>query len=492
MSDSISQPTSWRRRGRAATTVLLALALVAAAAGGLATVRANSDAAPRQATVLPNPTPVSSYSAIVETVSPAVVTVRVDRRVEAMPTSIPAPFRDFFGAPDEDAQPRREGGIGSGVIIRSDGYILTNHHVVFGSERVRVDMADGRSLTATVVGSDRASDLAVLKVTASGLPVVPFGDSDAAKVGDVVLAFGNPLGVGQTVTMGIVSAKGRSTGASEGAYEDFLQTDAPINRGNSGGALVNVRGQLIGINAQILSPSGGNIGLGFAIPASMAQSVANQLIAGGVVHRAKLGVTAQAISPDLAASLGLSDGRGALVSQIEPESPAETAGLRTGDVITSIDGRPVTDAQSLRNTVAAMRPGARATLEYLRRGERKSTTAHLIERDTVKRADASSTPNRSEAPRFGLGVEPMTAEAARSLGLPPGTMGMLVTEVLPDGPAAEAGLQPGDVITQVNGRTPTSVASLRQGLTVSGETPALVLVNRRGTQIFVALRSQRS
>jgi serine protease Do len=252
------------------TMALAAAGVAAGFAGGRNTLAASS----QQAAVSPSvgatgplfPIGAASYSAVVDRVAPAVVTVRVEKQAAVSRTALPEAFRDFFGQPRLNPRGERQSGLGSGVIIRPDGHILTNHHVIARADRIRVDLADGRSLPATLVGTDEASDLAVLKVEALGLPTVPFGDSDRIKVGDVVLAFGNPLGVGQTVTMGIVSAKGRATGAGDGSYEDFLQTDAPINQGNSGGALVNLQGELVGINAQILSPSGGSIGLGFAIP----------------------------------------------------------------------------------------------------------------------------------------------------------------------------------------------------------------------------------
>src|SRR5215831_12484000 len=284
----------------------------------------------------------SSYAPIVERVEPAVVTIRVEKRAQMVPTDQQIPddlFRRFFGEqmPRGQRGPRMiprgiERGLGSGVIVTQDGYILTNNHVVDGTDRVQVDLPDSRTFSAKVIGTDPATDLAVVKIDAANLPTLVIGDSDAVKVGDVVLAVGNPLGVGETVTSGIISAKGRQTPDGSDGYQDFLQTDAAINHGNSGGALVNMAGQLIGINSQILSPSDGNIGLGFAIPSNMAKNVMDQLVKNGAVHRAKLGVTVQRVTPDLAASMGLSSSRGALVSSVEEGGPAARAGFKQGDV----------------------------------------------------------------------------------------------------------------------------------------------------------------
>jgi Do/DeqQ family serine protease len=431
----------------------------------------------------------SSYSAVVDRVAPSVVTIRVEKVVSPRETSVPEPFRDFFGLPfHDDLRAHREGGLGSGVVIRPDGYILTNHHVVSGAGKVRVDLADGRSFPAKIVGSDAASDLAVLHIDATGLRSLAFGDSDRVRVGDVVLAFGNPLGVGQTVTMGIVSAKGRATGVSDGNYEDFLQTDAPINQGNSGGALVNLRGELVGINAQIVSPSGGNIGLGFAIPSAMARAVSEQLTRDGVVHRAKLGVTVQQVTPELAESLGLPGVHGALVSGVEAGSPADHAGLRQGDVITLLDGAPVSDANALRNHIAGSRPGSTVALEVVRQGKTESLHAQLIERAPTESARAqrqsSADPDESSV---GMAVTPLTPDVANQLGVAPTGKGVVVTDVDPAGVAAAAGLQPGDVITRVNDRAIASVAALRAALDARSTKPALVLVQRHGANLFVAL-----
>src|SRR5882672_5326321 len=257
--------------------------------------------------------PVVSYADVVSRVSPAVITIHSEMRVRA-PQQYPfmddPMFRQFFGdrVPQQMPEQRRSG-LGSGVIISTDGYILTNHHVVDGAEQIKVDLNDNRTLDAKVVGSDPPSDLAVLKVDAANLPVLALGDSDKVRVGDVVLAIGNPLGIGQTVTMGIISAKGRQTGLSNGSFEDFLQTDAPINQGNSGGALVSTNSELVGINSQILSPTGGNIGLGFAIPSNMARNVMEQLTKNGKVRRGQLGITVQKVTSDIASSLKLGEAK---------------------------------------------------------------------------------------------------------------------------------------------------------------------------------------
>ncbi|HEV7746475.1 MAG TPA: Do family serine endopeptidase [Pyrinomonadaceae bacterium] len=327
--------------------------------------------------------PPVSYADIVSRVSPAVITVHSEMRVRA-PQQYPfmddPMFRQFFGDRMPQQMPEQHrSGLGSGVIISTDGYILTNHHVVDGAEQIKVDLNDNRTIDAKVVGSDPLSDLAVLKVDATNLPVLALGDSDKVRVGDVVLAIGNPLGIGQTVTMGIISAKGRQTGLSSGNFEDFLQTDAPINQGNSGGALVSTSSELIGINSQILSPSGGSIGIGFAIPSNMARTVTDTLVKTGKVRRGQLGIAVVKAGTEPAEKLGVKETRGVVVAEIRPGSAADKAGLKAGDVITSFNGVDVNDPNVFRNQVAATAPGTEVTFNILRDGREQAIRATLGE-----------------------------------------------------------------------------------------------------------------
>jgi Do/DeqQ family serine protease len=336
--------------------------------------------------------PVVSFADVVSRVSPAVITIHSEMRVRA-PQQYPfmddPMFRQFFGdrVPQQMPEQRRSG-LGSGVIISTDGYILTNHHVIDGAEQIKVDLSDNRTLDAKVVGFDPPSDLAVLKIDATNLPVLALGDSDRMRVGDVVLAIGNPLGIGQTVTMGIISAKGRQTGLSNGSFEDFLQTDAPINQGNSGGALVNMNSELIGINSQILSPSGGSIGIGFSIPSNMARTIADTLVKEGKVRRGQLGIVVTRPNSDAAKELGIKENKGVVVAQVQPGGAAEGAGIKKGDVITAFNGVEVTDPNVFRNKVASTAPGSEVTLTILRDGREQQVSTRLGEFTPPAQSDA--------------------------------------------------------------------------------------------------------
>jgi serine protease Do len=438
----------------------------------------------------------TSYAEIVNRVSASVVTIRTESRARA-PRQFPFMddpfFRRFFGDPLTPAPERRVRGLGSGVIVTADGYILTNHHVIDGAQQLEVDLQGSRTVTAKLVGSDPPSDLALLKIDEGGLSPLALADSDKVQVGDIVLAIGNPLGIGQTVTLGIISAKGRRTGLSDGSFEDFLQTDAPINRGNSGGALVDSNGDLVGINSQILSPSGGSIGIGFAIPSNMARSVLDQLVKHGKVTRGQLGVVVQPVTEEIAASLKLNDARGVIVSQVQPGSAADRAGVKRGDVILALNGDVVSDPNSFRNEIAGTPPGRTVTLRILREGseqELRPTLGEFTPEERVERGseEESSAPRDSDGAQLGIAVQPLTTALARELGISADTQGLVVVEIDPSGPAADAGIQRGDVIEQVNQQAVRSVGDLRSAIERSGKDPLLLLVNHRGTTIFVTIR----
>ncbi len=446
--------------------------------------------------------PILSYADVVDHVSPAVVTVHSSRRVRA-PQQFPffddPFFRQFFGSPrggNGGGGTQVERALGSGVIVEQDGYILTNHHVIDGAEDIRVDLSTRRSYAAKLVGSDPPSDLALLKISAGGLPVLQLGDSDKVRVGDVCLAVGNPLGVGESVTAGIISAKGRSTDSvGGGSYQDFLQTDAPINQGNSGGALVNTRGELIGINSQILSSNGGNIGIGFAIPSNMAKNVMGQLRGKGQVRRGMLGVGIQQVTTELAQSLGLKESRGVLINSVNPGGPADKAGIKTGDVIVQLNGKDVNDPNTLRNEIAANAPGSDVTLTISRDGNQQQVHVHLGElTPEAARATGGQQQQGEEgnAAKLGISVEPLTPEIARQLGIRGGTQGLVVASVDPDGPAAQAEppLQEGDVIVEVNHQPVKTTADLRAAMQRSAGRPPLLLINRRGQTAFISVPVQ--
>jgi serine protease Do len=426
---------------------------------------------------------------IARTVKPAVVNVSVKRAEPAMPRAPGGPrgerdldefFKRFFGD-----RPRHEArGLGSGFIIHPDGHIVTNNHVVENAAEVTVKLADGRELPAKVVGRDAKTDLALLKVETTGLPTIPFGDSSALQVGEPVMAIGNPFGLEQTVTTGIVSATARVIGA--GPYDDFIQTDASINPGNSGGPLLDGRGQVVGINTAIFSRSGGSDGIGFAIPVNLAKTVITQLTEHGRVIRAQLGVNIQPVTEALAKGMGLPDQKGALVAAVVEGSPAMKAGIKAGDVIVEYDSKPIAKSEDLPRAVAGTAVGRDVPVKVLRDGKLltlQATVARMDEPET--RASVEPTGKG----RLGLSVEPMKAEEARALGLS-GKTGVVVRNVQPDGKAADAGIQPGDVILEANRKPVTSVDELRRIVEQQREgTPIVLLVRRENASLYVAVQS---
>ncbi len=386
-------------------------------------------------------------------------------------------FRRFFNIPEMPRERERQS-LGSGVIVDADkGYVLTNNHVIQHADEINVTLRDGRSFRAKVVGTDPEADLAVLRIEAEGLSEVPFGDSDALEVGDFVVAIGNPFGLGQTVTSGIVSALGRSGLGIEG-YEDFIQTDASINPGNSGGALVNLDGELVGINTAIVAPSGGNVGIGFAIPVNMARQIMEQLIEYGEVRRGQLGVVIQDVTPELAEALGLESTRGAVIAQVVPGSPAERAGLKVGDVVTAVNGEPVRSAAQLRNRIGLLRVGSRVTLEIIRDGRRK-TVRTVIEEPRRERVDAGRISERLAGAVLGP-LTPAHPLAGRIEGLE-------VLEVERGSRAWRAGLRRGDVIVSVNRMRVQNLEDLRRAVRHSRD--GLLLNIRRGEgALFIVIR----
>lgn len=439
----------------------------------------------------------NGFSSILDPDLPKVVNISSTKLVQkpSMPNFFSDPFfRQFFGnQPGSQKQPetQREFSLGSGVIINSDGYILTNNHVVAGASDVEVFTQNHRKFRAKVIGTDQRTDIAVLKIDASGLPAFTLGDSDQLKVGDVIFAIGDPFGIGETATMGIVSAMGRALGGSIEHYENFIQTDAAINPGNSGGAMVDLRGNLVGINTAIISGGGGgNEGIGFAIPINMARHVMDQIVAHGKVVRGYLGVTIQSVDPDMARAFGLNQGGGALVASVGPGSPADKAGVKRGDVILALNGKDVTDSSDLSLRISEMAPGDVAHLKVFRDRQAQQINVKLgtLPQNATPSAPAPGAGGGAALP--GLTVQNLTDSLAHQLGLPPGAKGVVVTSVDPTSPAAMAGVQRSDVILQVDHTPVQNVQDYNKALSGKVNQPVLLLISRGGESSYIVVQPQ--
>ncbi len=483
--------------------VLLAAAMTLAIGGvGFASATRLGYVHPLLALNLANPNEGPSHTGfapVVKKVVPAVVNVSSSKMTK-VPTEFLGQmpddplFQQFFGNGSgrgntpRQAPEQREQGLGSGIIMSPDGYILTNNHVVDGATDVRVTLADKREFKAKVVGTDPKSDIAVLKIDATNLPTITVGDSSKVQVGDYALAVGDPFGVGQTVTMGIVSATGRTNLGIED-YEDFIQTDAPINPGNSGGALVNDRGELIGVNTAILSHgSEGNQGIGFAIPSNMARTVMEEIVQNGKVTRAYLGIVPQDVTPAMAQAFNETVPSGALVGDVSADSPAQRSGLQRGDIIVDLNGKPVADANDLRMKISMATPGTDVNMRVMRSGEAREVTVKL---GVLPTTEAAATPegrnsSSSSSALAGVSVQDLDGGTAHDLGLPASTQGVVVTNVNPTSEAADAGLRKGDVIQEVNRQPVKSTSDFERAVRSSKEEP-LLLVNRNGSTMFLAV-----
>ncbi len=524
------------RRPRAAVTAAAIAALMMAGTGwALAgSNAAQSDLAPSAATASPVQAPapgpaLAGFADIVDSVLPAVVNIDVERGAAVRPAMREggsAPFDEFFGrnfdrrgegldqdenGPSGEALERwfrefqgrghdeeRHGGprgmpmrvAGAGFIIDADGTIVTNNHVVAGADRIHVTLNDGRQFEATLVGRDPATDLAVIRIDAGApLPFVAFGDSEATRVGDWVITIGNPFGLENSVTMGIISARGRSIGA--GRYDDFLQIDAPINRGNSGGPAFNTRGEVIGVNTAIFSPSGGSVGIGFAIPSDMVREIVAELQANGKVERGWLGVHIQPVTPDLAEGLDLDKAKGAIVAEVTDDSPAKAAGLSAGDVILSVNDQPIDGVRDLTRTIARLKPGAEAKLGLWRKGETSVVTVRLgAFPEPEQMAQLGADRPKDEQTVVGMRLAELDQRARAAFGIEEETTGVVITDVRPDSWAARKGLRPGDVIVQAGlapVSSPAEVAAAVETARQEHRNAVLVLISRQQEEQFVSL-----
>ena len=440
-----------------------------------------------------------SFADQVEVLSPAVVNISTTTIVRQGPdTEMPqfppgSPFEEFFKNFGDDNRQRRAASLGSGFIIDAEGIVVTNFHVIENAEEITVTLADETSFTAKVLGQDQKTDIAVLKIDPGdvALTAVPFGDSDKLRVGDWVLAIGNPFGLGGTVTAGIVSARGRDIG--NGPYDDFIQTDASINRGNSGGPLFNTDGEVIGINTAIFSQSGGSVGIGFAISSNLATRVTKQLVEFGTTRRGWLGVFIQEVTPDIADTLGLDAPAGALVSSVNENSPADLAGLEPGDVILSFDNKKIDRMRDLPRIVAETDIGTKVVVEIFRGGRPSTvevTLGELEKAELVGLVDEQPAGDAQTLDRLGFTVDDLDAELAEELGLEVTLTGVVVTEVAEGSPAMEKGVEPGDIIRRFGQRRVENAADLAQSVSEtrdSGRSGVLLLIERDGRERFVQI-----
>ncbi|PZP46834.1 MAG: endopeptidase [Azospirillum brasilense] len=497
------------RRNAAFAAVLLAGTALGGVATGWAPAFAEGSPVggqiqPAAAVVAPAMQGLPGFADLVAKVRPAVVTITaIEKPQQQAEAGSPFPpgspqdrmFRRYFGAPEGGPQGRGVAeALGSGFLVDAEGHVVTNNHVVKDAASVKVTLDDGRELPARIVGRDERTDLALLKIDAgSNLPFLKLGDSDKARPGDWVVAVGNPFGLGGTVTAGVVSARGRDIGA--GPYDDFLQVDAPINRGNSGGPLFAQDGTVIGVNTAIFSPSGGSVGIGFAIPSNIVQTVVSQLEKNGHVERGFLGASTQPVTATMAKALQIPEAQGALVAQVEPDSPASRAGLKAGDVITAVDGATIHSPRELARVIADHHPGSETTLTARRDGEDQKLSVKLASMPAQDGSHAQAGNEEGGQPRFGIGLASIQDAERQGLDLPRGTKGAVVSAVEPDGPAAQAGLQPGDVITSVAGKPVANpeeaVKAIREAARSRGGAVALRVL-RDGHGAFVAMQAPQA
>lgn len=477
-----------------------------AAAGKTDIVSASTKPVKATAPRLLEPGAPFSFADLVERVSPAVVTVTVEEKADTRqafnPADLPEPFRHFFdqfgNSGQQNQKPRKAIAMGSGFIIDKSGYIVTNNHVVEGATKITVKLPDGRQFQAKLIGTDPATDIALIKIKSpKALPIVEFGDDRQARVGDWVIAVGNPFGLSNTVTAGIISSIGRNVG--NGPYTDYIQIDAPINRGNSGGPTFNMQGKVIGMNTLIYSPSGGSVGIGFAIPASTIHDVIDQLKAHGKVSRGYLGVLIQSITPEIASSLGNKDMKGAIVASVVPDSPAAKSGLKAGDVVLAVNGKAVDDSRDLTRRVAALQAGAHAKFTIVRSGDKKTVDVKIGQRKedqvAANTSGNSGSSVHSAAKAMGLGLAAVTPEIRQEYNLDANVTGVLVTQVDPNSDAAEKGLRPGNVVVSVGNmpvHSPQELSEKVDEARKAGRKSVLMLVADSNGQRFVAVKIGKS